>query len=399
MNPPARWTRCFVLLAMLTGAGACVASSETVRLDMARTTAPSCSAESANLVSIADMHSARASHSATTLADGRVLIVGGFSPQARALGAELFDPATERFVEAPRMQTPRHSHTATLLADGRVLIVGGYDATGQVLGAVELFDPVANAFSAVSTMHAPRAGHIAIRLDGGRVLIAGGVGSDWQFLSSALLFDPQREAFALTGDMIEARESHVGVRLQDGRVWVVGGHRGRRAAMHVHASTEVYDPKRGRFQRAATLQTARHKHDAVLLKDGRVMVLGGANEAQHREHFNSTEIGDPASDAFAPGPRLVHKRYKLAGTSSVLPDGRVLVTGGASRVELCDLAACRTVRQSESALFTRQFSATALLNDGRVLMVGGYDNAVRARATAQLLSCLVPLTSRGAPAK
>jgi hypothetical protein len=55
------------------------------------------------------------------LTDGRILVAGG------AERAEVYDPATNSFTAvAGSLQAPWHFSTATLMADGRVLIVGGY---------------------------------------------------------------------------------------------------------------------------------------------------------------------------------------------------------------------------------------------------------------------------------
>jgi len=75
------------------------------------------------------MATARFWHTATLLNDGKVLIAGGeeiFAGVQRGISkAELYDPAAGVFAPAGSMTIARAFHTATLLADGRVLIAGG----------------------------------------------------------------------------------------------------------------------------------------------------------------------------------------------------------------------------------------------------------------------------------
>src|SRR5436190_23571104 len=84
----------------------------------------------------------RKGHTATVLADGRVLIVGGQDGSGVLSAAEIYDPVTQSFQLAGSLAAARYGHTATLLADGRVLIAGGADATGP-LSSAEIFDPAA----------------------------------------------------------------------------------------------------------------------------------------------------------------------------------------------------------------------------------------------------------------
>ena len=75
-------------------------------------------------------------HTATTLADGRVLVAGGFdAPTTRSPRPSLYDPATDTFSPTGSMAAARGLFTATLLADGRVLVAGGghanWNATKQ----------------------------------------------------------------------------------------------------------------------------------------------------------------------------------------------------------------------------------------------------------------------------
>ncbi len=318
------------------------------------------------------MATARMAHTATTLRDGRVLVAGGFAGVSQAaVSAELYDPAANRFLALPRMLAPRHSHTATLLRDGRVLLAGGYAADGTTASA-EVYDPVTRRFVATGAMRAARAGHIAAVLENGKVLLVGGVGPDWTFLSSAELFDPVTGQFTTTGAMSVARESHAAVRLIDGRVLIIGGHRGRRADITLYASAEAYDPRSGTFSPVGGMRNRRHKHDAVLLQDGRVLVMGGSDERDNRGMYRSTELFDPRTNAFSEGPEMQRERYKHVGSAVVLPNGQVLLAGGAAEAELFTPATNRFSLVAGAVPVAGLFSAVALIGTTDVLITGGY---------------------------
>ena len=114
------------------------------------------------------------------LGDGRVLIVGGRSPQDSVYGsAELYDPRSRRFSSAGSMREGRQQHTATTLPDGRVLLAGGYWSDGRkwrVLSSTEIYDPATGIYTPIGSMGTPRSGHTATLLNDGRVLIAAGDG-------------------------------------------------------------------------------------------------------------------------------------------------------------------------------------------------------------------------------
>lgn len=339
-----------------------------------------------SLAPVADMSVARSAHTTTTLRDGRVLILGGFTGETHAdKSAEWYDANSGRFHALSRMITPRHSHSATMLRDGTVLIAGGYESDGVVIPKVELFDPASNSFRTIAPMNHARAGHVAVLLNDGRVLLAGGVGPGWSFLSSAELYDPATRTFSNTGAMTIARESHVAVRLQDGRVLVVGGHRDRRADIKLYTSAEVFDASTGTFTQTGSMQTRRHKHDAVLLPDGRVLVSGGSDERDDRGAYTSTEIFNPGSSSFSRGPEMQLARYKHQGTSTVLPNGNVVLAGGAAQAEVLSVRDNRFLIASGSARMAGQFAAASLLSNGSVLITGGYGGGTGPRASAWVL--------------
>ena len=126
-------------------------------------------ADTSAVTPVATMTVARAVHTATTLADGRVLVVGGCTTPGCELDgsegavAELYDPEARRFARTGSLNEWRDDHTATLLRDGRVLVAGGW-SVGGVLASSELFDPRTETFAVGPVMGSRRAGMTAIGL-------------------------------------------------------------------------------------------------------------------------------------------------------------------------------------------------------------------------------------------
>jgi hypothetical protein len=89
----------------------------------------------------------RVLHTATILADGKVLSAGGgngWCGSTTSASAEVYDPATQQFGFAGPMSAARSGHTATRLADGTVLITGGMQYwPAAVLAAAEVYLPPA----------------------------------------------------------------------------------------------------------------------------------------------------------------------------------------------------------------------------------------------------------------
>lgn len=346
---------------------------------------PTLSCEAGNGVSrVGEMTTRRAAHTATLLQNGKVLVAGGFAGGSSFSTVELFDPTNKSFTTTGNMNVARAGHTATLLSNGKVLIAGGYN--GSYVASAELYDPATNSFTPTSSMNAARSGHVATLLPNGKVLLAGGVGVGWTFLNSAETYDPATNTFTTTGSMLSARESHTATLLANGKVLVAGGHRGRRADITIYSSAELYDAATGKFTAAGDMTRRRHKHDSVSLADGRVLILGGSDERDGNGAYASAEIYDPTRGTFTATANMNSRRYKLQGTAVLLGNGKVLVAGGADRAELFDPAS-NTFSYLAGEMQTPHLFATATrLQDGQVLILGGYNSNTVATANAWIAS-------------
>lgn len=323
---------------------------------------------------IATLRVARSAHTATLLPSGHILVVGGMGPGGAMASVELFDPRTNTVRDMPPLVEPRAAHTATLLESGEVLIAGGFN--GAYLNSVEIMDPVTQEWEKHDVLRQGRSGHTATPLPNGSILFIGGVGDGWTFLRTAESYEPATMSSKRVGDLSVPRESHTATLLEDGTVLVVGGHSGRRERMEVYAHAERFIPLEGRFQPAGRLATARHKHDAVRLLDGRVLVVGGADRTD-RTWYETTEIYDQGTGTFAPGPRMENARYKIAGTTVVLPNGDALVTSGAASAEILSFNEPRFQRVPGRYPEPYRFAAAVRLADGDVVILGGYADGNR----------------------
>lgn len=285
---------------------------------------------------------AREFHTATLLTNGKVLIAGGneFNGYPTWLTAtataELYDPATGSFASTGSMAVGRSGHTASLLADGRVLVVGGSSAGSPT---AEIYDPKVGAFSVIPGLTEGRTGHTATVLSSGKVLIAGGQTTEQlgsSILATAEVFDPATNSFTAAQNLNAPRTAHTATLLQNGKVLiaggssnaglVVGGFEGNADSLQM---TELYDPATGSFAPAASMSTPRLGHTATLLADGTVLICGGFNNwttASGYQSYGTAEKFDPATNTFTIAGQMNVARFWHSAT--LLPDGTVLVAGG-----------------------------------------------------------------------
>ena len=193
-------------------------------------------------------------------------------------------------------------------------------------------------FVATGSMQIARLDATATLLKNGKVLIAGGakgLGMTDTILAEAELYDPATGKFTFTGSMTAARLSAAATLLSDGRVLIAGGNGCSEPKLCTNgsfgggeerlASAEIYDPATGKFTATGSMGSPSWSGNATLLPDGRVLVSG--------PDF-PPELYDPTTGKFGATGQSVD--IKSPVTSTLLPNGKVLLTGYAASPQLYD---------------------------------------------------------------
>jgi len=322
-----------------------------------------------SLVSVGSLNTARYGHTATLLQDGAVLIIGGHGLSSYSSSAELFDPTTNRFRAIGAMKSTRWGYTATWLPTGNVLVVGGNSE-----GSAEIYDVRTQQFRAVGSLAVPRSFHTATLLFDGTVLIAGGFDgtlfpdTNPHPTATTEIFDPASEAFPPGPPLLWKRAAHTATLLPDGRALLTGGDQERdEVAQHfiTNQGAEFYDAVQKKTLPAPLMAAPRYGHEAVLLSDGRVALIGGV--ATNQAHGPLAELYNPYSGA-------TDELQSSPGRAVLLANGKIFVAAAipslveptTRRARLMDIRLVgATWTEFEACTLTR-------LHDGRVLIAGGY---------------------------
>jgi hypothetical protein len=271
----------------------------------------------------------RYSPDAILLKSGEVLVYGGQIDTDAAdfkLGvtmpnaAELYNPTTGKFRLTGSLQVVRADSVATLLQDGRVLIVGGYIGYKPV-DHIELYDPATGQFQVVAHLKVARDMPGAVTLPNGKVLIVGGRGEK-ETLDSAELFDPKTLTTQLLDSKMQDKRIHPKpILLDDGRVLIAG-------AFYSNL-VDFFDWKTNQFSAGPSLLEMRHTSQIIKLKNGKVLITGGAVAASEKSvkliHLYTSELFDPKSNSWRK-TGSIQEPY-TSGHVALLDNGKVFLAG------------------------------------------------------------------------
>jgi hypothetical protein len=180
-------------------------------------------------------------------------------------------------------------------------------------------------------------------------------------------------AFSPTGNLTTPREEHTATLLPNGKVLIAGGD-ATSDGTRVLVSAELYDPSTGTFTATGDMTTPRAAHSATLLPNGKVLISGGFSIPGNSRDMASAELYDPSTGTFRATGAMTQARVRP--TATLLNNGQVLIAGGfdGSSLASAELYDPSPGTFTSTADMTGTGASTAtLLPNGKVLILRAAD--------------------------
>ncbi|HOI29526.1 MAG TPA: kelch repeat-containing protein [Melioribacteraceae bacterium] len=313
---------------------------------------------------------------------------------------ELFNQETNTFSSLAGQMITTHGTQATKLFNGKVYLIGGQRKE-------ELYDPVKRTFEELPQPNSRNLniGSDALLLPDGDVLILGSKSyfvsgnptDDSLRLVNNYIYSTANNSLELTGDFITGGSGFSSVLLPNGEVLITGG---QIDTWYFNGSywltrtvwlddAEIYNPEKKEFRSAGKMNSKRSSHTSSLLPNGKVLITGG--------YYGNTltriaEIYDPETNTFTRTGDINTGRY--GHESVLLPSGGIMIIGGdrgngnpTNINEIFDPAA-NTFTISSSLSEQRAFPQAVTLPNGNVLVASGYTD--RNSSTVQYAELFIP---------
>lgn len=266
------------------------------------------------------------------LADGRVLVVGGFGTGGGTdygiANAEIFDPKTNTWKKVPNMSYKRWYPTATTLSDGRVLVMAGWQTTAHSnAGISEIYNPATNSWTKLTNANNPFETYPFIyQLPDGRVIHIGGS----EYATDTDVLDITTQAWSvIDSNLVDGASATM---YTPGKFLKAGTATDSQGSADPVANTAyVLDMTQSlpAWQQIPSMAYVRSFMNLTMLPDGTALATGGATDRDGGKIANAVyaaELWSPQTMAWSTMAAM-HTPREYHGTALLLPDGRVLESG------------------------------------------------------------------------
>jgi len=266
----------------------------------------------------------------TALSDGRILVVGGYGGSSTEIGipnAEIFDPATYSWTAVPNMSYSRWYPTATTLSDGRVIVMGGWQTTNHSnAGIPEIYDPTTNSWTKLTNANNPFETYPFIyMLSDGRLVHVNG--SEYATITDIL--DLSTDSWSVVDPYITDGGSSA-MYVPD-KIVKAGSASDSQESGPSSNTTFVLDMTQPSpaWQQTAPMAYPRTFLNLTELPDGTVLATGGETDKNGGNISNAVypaELWSPTTETWTTMASM-HTPREYHSTAVLLPDGRVLESG------------------------------------------------------------------------
>jgi hypothetical protein len=338
------------------------------------------------------LNTARYQHTASLLTNGEVLVSGGLGVNEYSdslSSAELYNPSTGKWTVTGSMSVGRTAHTATLLQNGKVLVAGGSQCVVHCYDTAELYNPATGEWTLTGNMTQPRCYHSAILLSNGEVLVSGGVNSlysttDTNTITASEIYNPTTGTWTATGSLNVSRAESATILLANSEVLTVGGYNntGDDNPNTYLTSAELFSSTTGKWSLTTSLTgTLGLPATPAMLTNGDVLI---ANAAQFYDPTTATWTATAAlpTITWAPTRASLLANGNVLGTGNECKSSKTYNCGGAPTAIAFLYSFSANSWAETGAMNYPRFSHTmTLLPSGKVLVTGGYYDPERADLT------------------
>ncbi|CAF4029060.1 unnamed protein product [Rotaria sordida] len=321
---------------------------------------------------------ARTHHTSTYIPETNTVLLTGGTDLA---WTESVHVSTASSTVQGSMTEIRAYHTANRLSTNFVLLAGGYS-----VATADIFDPIAGSVTGTISMSVARSQHVSATIQYRgvtKVLLAGGVGP----VATGDVYDNTTNKFSpVSNSMSSARWGHTATTVSNGYVIIAGGRNGSADGTETN-SLDLYNSSSNTFLPiAANMNTARYQHTATYMPSINAIIFAGGWSLING-FLQTYEIFDVATLTFIRNGTMLRPREWFA--SSLLLNGRVLLIGGNNNY--MNLVACEiydpstnTVTAAANMNYARRYhTATLMTSTGQVMACGG-EGAIRASTTCEV---------------